>query len=158
MFMPKGTAFCYICREKCGLAGITSLAFERLRRQARLQISSRKLPQPEYELLRSDPLNPRLGLTALPPASVSDIFLDIEGYPLLEDGLEYLFGVTHIENDMLAFRDWWAHNREQEKAAFEGVLRWAHERWRQDPSMHIYHYAAYEVTALRRLMGPTRGL
>jgi predicted RecB family nuclease len=135
------------------LAGITSLAFERLRRQARLQISSRKLPQPEYELLRSDPLNPRLGLTALPPASVSDIFLDIEGYPLLEDGLEYLFGVTHIENDMLAFRDWWAHNREQEKAAFEGVLRWAHERWRQDPSMHIYHYAAYEVTALRRLMG-----
>jgi uncharacterized protein len=32
-------------------------------------------------------------------------------------------------------------------------VSWAHERWRQDPSLHIYHYAAYEVTALRRLMG-----
>jgi hypothetical protein len=26
-------------------------------------------------------------------------------------------------------------------------------RWKQDPSMHIYHYAAYEVSAMRRLMG-----
>jgi predicted RecB family nuclease len=133
--------------------GITRQAFDRVRRQARLQVISRALPQPKYELLQCDPLNPRLGLAALPPASASDIFFDIEGYPLLEDGLEYLFGATYLEDGRPAFRDWWAHNREQERTSLEAFVKWAHERWRRDPSMHVYHYAAYEVTALVRLMG-----
>ena len=34
-----------------------------------------------------------------------------------------------------------------------GFVDWAFERWRKDPSMHIYHYGSYEITALRRLMG-----
>jgi hypothetical protein len=93
------------------------------------------------------------GLAALPPESRGDIFFDMEGYPLLEDGLEYLFGVTYVESNAPVFRDWWAHNREEERNAFECFVRWAYDRWREDPSMHIYHYAAYEVTALRRLMG-----
>jgi predicted RecB family nuclease len=135
------------------LPGITRKAFDRVRRQARLQVISRTLPQPAYELLQGDPVNPRLGLAALPPASASDVFFDMEGYPLLEDGLEYLFGVTYLENGLPAFRDWWAHNREQEKASLAGFVEWVHERWRLDPSMHVYHYAAYEVSALVRLMG-----
>jgi predicted RecB family nuclease len=28
----------------------------------------------------------------------------------------------------------------------------AYGRWKHDPSMHGYHYAAYETTALKRLM------
>jgi len=136
-----------------GVPGITPPAFDRLRRQARLQIASRGQPQPRYEILQPNPLNPRLGLATLPPASPSDIFFDIEGFPFFEDGLEYLFGITYFDNGDLTFRDWWAHSREQEKNASQGFASWAHERWRQDPSMHIYHYAAYEVTALRRLMG-----
>lgn len=44
----------------------------------------------------------------------------------------------------------WAN---EEKAAFEAFVTWAHDRWKQDAHMHIYHYAAYEKTALRRLMG-----
>jgi predicted RecB family nuclease len=133
--------------------GINAPVFGKMRRQARLQIASRALPKPQFELIEPDPGNPRLGLAALPPESSNDIFFDMEGYPLLEDGLEYLFGVTYVENGVPVFRDWWAHNREEERKAFECFVRWAYDRWRQEPSMHIYHYAAYEVTALRRLMG-----
>jgi uncharacterized protein len=136
-----------------GIPGITPPAFERLRTQARLQIESKGQPQPRYQILKPDPLNPRLGLATLPPASPADIFFDIEGFPFFEDGLEYLLGVTYFDNGNLAFRDWWAHSHEQEKTAFQGFVSWAHARWRQDPSLHIYHYAPYEVTALRRLMG-----
>lgn len=135
------------------IQGITAPALARMRRQARLQIASRELPKPQFELTGPDPGNPRLGLAALPPDSANDIFFDMEGYPFLEDGLEYLFGVTYIEDGVPVFRDWWAHSREEERKAFECFVKWAYGRWRQDPSMHIYHYAAYEVTALRRLMG-----
>lgn len=133
--------------------GITAPAFEKIRRQARLQIASRALPRPQFELAGPDPSNPRLGLAALPPESPNDIFFDMEGYPLFEGGLEYLFGVTHIEDRVPVFLDWWAQSREQERTAFESFVKWAYNRWRQDPTMHIYHYASYEVAALRRLMG-----
>lgn len=139
--------------ESTGVPRVAPEAFVRLRRQALLQVQSRGPANPKYELLETDPLKPRLGLAGLPPASPSDIFFDMEGFPLLEEGLEYLFGVTHLENDQPVFRDWWAHNTEQEKAAFRDFVKWAYERWRRDPSMHIYHYASYEVTAIRRLMG-----
>ena len=148
-----GTAHALADTTLNGVPRIEPSAFERLRRQVRLQIASRGLSHPKFELLQSNPLNPRLGLATLPPASPADIFFDIEGYPYLEDGLEYLFGVTYLDRGKLTFRDWWAHSREQEKNAFEGFVTWAYERWRQNTSMHIYHYAAYEVTALRRLMG-----
>ena len=51
----------------------------------------------------------------------------------------------------LEFKDWWAHDRTEEKRAFEGFIDWVFERWRSSPGMHIYHYAAYEVSAVRRL-------
>ncbi len=127
--------------------------FDQLRRQARLQLESAGLPRPRYELLDPDPLNPRRGLTLLPPPSPQDVCFDMEGYPFTEGGLEYLFGVTYLQGKKLAFKDWWAHNRDEEKAAFEGFIDWVCERRAQDPAMHIYHYAAYEVTAVRRLMG-----
>jgi predicted RecB family nuclease len=133
--------------------GISAPVFRKMRRQTRLQIASRGLPTPQFELIEPDPANPRLGLAALPPESSNDIFFDMEGYPLLEDGLEYLFGVTYIDNAVPVFRDWWAHDHEEERKAFKCFVRWAFDRWSRDPSMHIYHYAAYEVTALRRLMG-----
>jgi uncharacterized protein len=77
---------------------------------------------------------------------------DIEGYPLIEGGLEYLLGVTYCENGKLEFRDWWAHDRLQERSSFESFIDWTYARWKQHPAMHIYHYAAYETTALKRLM------
>ncbi len=125
---------------------------ERIRRQARLQVASRGKHLPEFELLPPDQEN-RAGLAALPPASTGDVYFDLEGFPLAENGLEYLFGAVTVRDGAPAFRDWWAHDAAQEKAAFESVVDWLHGRWKADPAMHIYHYAAYEVNALRRLMG-----
>jgi len=127
--------------------------FEQLRRQARLQVESRGRERPAYELLQPDGSAGPLGLALLPDASAADIFFDMEGYPLVDDGREYLFGVCHYDNGELTFRDWWAHSPAEEKRAFEGFVRWAHGRWVANPGMHIYHYSHYEVDALRRLMG-----
>ena len=49
------------------------------------------------------------------------------------------------------FRPFWAHDRAQERRAVEGVIDLIRERRAADPAMHVYHYAAYEVTALKRL-------
>lgn len=134
----------------------------KLRRQARLQVDSEGLERPLYEVVRPAADDPRRGLALLPPASPLDVAFDIEGYPLREDGLEYLLGATVRDDgsgdgtastDGLRFVDWWAHDDEEERASFEAFLDWAYARWRRDPSMHVYHYAAYEVTAMRRLMG-----
>ena len=38
-----------------------------------------------------------------------------------------------------------------EKAAFEQTIDLIIDRWERDPSLHVYHYAAYERTALGRL-------
>ncbi|HWA14926.1 MAG TPA: AAA domain-containing protein, partial [Gemmatimonadales bacterium] len=54
------------------------------------------------------------------------------------------------------FHDWWAHDNASEKKAFEDFVDWAYARWEQDPSLHIYHYAAYERSALRRLQDKYR--
>ena len=39
----------------------------------------------------------------------------------------------------------------EEKIALEGFIDWVYARWKKNPAMHIYHYAAYEVSAVRRL-------
>ncbi len=94
-----------------------------------------------------------LGLATLPPDHRGDVFFDMEGYPLVAGGLEYLFGVCYRngQQSSLAFKDWWAHDREGEKFAFGGFVDWVFERWKSNPGMHIYHYAPYEVSAVRRL-------
>ncbi|HVR76053.1 MAG TPA: TM0106 family RecB-like putative nuclease, partial [Planctomycetota bacterium] len=126
-----------------------------LRAQARLQMASRGLDRPLHEVIRAAAEDPRKGLALLPALSPGDVFFDMEGYPLVDGGLEYLFGATTLlaSDAGYAFNDWWAHDSSQEKRAFEAFVDWAFERWRRDPSAHIYHYAAYEVSALKRLMG-----
>ncbi len=39
----------------------------------------------------------------------------------------------------------------QERRAVEDVIDLIRERHAADPAMHVYHYAAYEVSALKRL-------
>eukprot|EP00456_Euglypha_rotunda_P066035 TRINITY_DN567_c0_g2_i11.p1 TRINITY_DN567_c0_g2~~TRINITY_DN567_c0_g2_i11.p1 ORF type:complete len:1150 (+),score=174.60 TRINITY_DN567_c0_g2_i11:25069-28518(+) len=133
--------------------GLAQPVLERLKVQARLQVKSKVSETPLYEIQQSDPANPRRGLALLPPASPSDVFFDIEGFPLVADGLEYLLGAICFEHGDTRFIDWWAHNQQQERRAFQEFVDWLHGRWKSDPSMHVYHYAAYEVSAMRRLMG-----
>ena len=160
--------------KRAGITSVTDLAtatgktvpkldqnsLEKLTAQARLQRQTRadrkhnpEAP-PRYELLsQAGPNAEPVGLAALPPDHPADVFFDMEGYPLVAGGLEYLFGVCtrHGQPDSWEFIDWWAHAREEEKRAFEGFVDWVFKRWQGNPGMHIYHYAAYEVSAVRRL-------
>src|SRR4029453_15978655 len=51
------------------------------------------------------------------------------------------------------YRDFWAHDARAERAAFEAVVDLFVDAYERDPSMHVFHYAPYEVSALRRLAG-----
>ena len=145
------------------MSGIHSTVFAKLKSQAAIQIKSKTKSQkldgsidsgrPEFEILQHSQAE-RKGLSLLPPHSPMDVFFDIEGFPLDEGGLEYLWGNTYFdEQGNRQFKDFWAHNREQEKQCFQEFIHWVYGRWQQDPSMHIYHYASYEITACRKLMG-----
>ncbi|QDY89111.1 TM0106 family RecB-like putative nuclease [Arthrobacter sp. UKPF54-2] len=103
---------------------------------------------------------PQNTLAELPPPSPGDIFFDFEGDPLWQEsatgvwGLEYLFGVTEAPTGPGVpgvFRPFWAHSRAAEKQAFLDFLEYVEKRRRDYPDMHVYHYAAYEKTALRKL-------
>lgn len=133
---------------------------EKLVSQARLQCETRDErkanpeAKPRYEVLpHKGPNGEPLGLATLPPPDAADVFFDMEGYPLVPGGLEYLFGTwaKNEETGEIGFRDWWAHDRDEEKVAFEGFIDWVYARWKKNPAIHICHYAAYEVSAVRRL-------
>ncbi len=159
----KAAGICTLA-ELAGLngQGVKKLAADTLAKlvaQAKLQhlTRSNRKTDPDapaqFQILpQLDPHKPT-GLAALPPEHTADIFFDMEGYPLFDGGLEYLFGASTIHNPPveLRFDDWWGHDRSQERKAFEGFVDWAYARWRANPEMHIYHYASYEVSALRRL-------
>ncbi|NRQ50410.1 TM0106 family RecB-like putative nuclease [Aeromicrobium stalagmiti] len=130
---------------------------EALREQATLQIAP-----PEMVGGREVPASTVIGngkaIRSLPVPSEGDIFFDFEGDPLWSDaaatdwGLEYLFGVIEPDGDGV-FKAWWAHDRKQEREALIGFLDYVQDRRDEHPDMHVYHYAPYEVTALKRLVG-----
>ncbi len=123
----------------------------KLREQAALQVLGREtgeqkvvvLPLPDGELR---------GFARLPSPDAGDLFFDMEGDPMQDGGLEYLFGIYYIENAMPVFKCFWGHDREQERQAFVDFMDFLTLRIKQYPRMHIYHYAHYENTALKRLM------
>jgi uncharacterized protein len=122
--------------------------YNKLREQARLQNTSRKEGnRPIYELLD---LAADRGLYKLPKPSENDIFLDFEGDRMVEpDGLDYLIGYVYKGK----YQALWAKNEAEEKEIFEQFIDFAYQLKQEDPSLHIYHYAPYEVTAFKRLMG-----
>ena len=145
--------------EKSAIPKLSDDAYARLQRQAKAQWRSRLQQEqdgsqiPYFEVIPPPQNDPARGLGMLPPPSDGDVFFDIEGYPLVEGGLEYLLGACYSDGGELKFIDWWAHDEHEEKASFQRFIDWVYERWRADPAMHIYHYAPYEVTAMRKLMG-----
>jgi uncharacterized protein len=126
---------------------------ERLHLQARLQLHSRGHPQPLWQHQTPEDGEKRRGLALLPPPSDGDVFFDMEGFPYAIGGLEYLFGVLTRDEVTPVYRDWWAHDEPQERAAFEGFIDWLVERRRRYPDLHVYHYAAYERSTVEKLMG-----
>ncbi|CAM4414160.1 TM0106 family RecB-like putative nuclease [Zobellia nedashkovskayae] len=122
--------------------------YNKLREQARLQYTSRQNGYiPIYETLD---LEEGKGFNKLPKPSVNDIYLDFEGDRMVEpDGLEYMIGYVHKGE----YHALWAKNEKEEKEIFERFVDFAFKQKQEDPSLHIYHYAPYEVTAFKRLMG-----
>ncbi|MGH8502338.1 MAG: TM0106 family RecB-like putative nuclease, partial [Gammaproteobacteria bacterium] len=125
--------------------------FSRLRGQAALQSARRRDGENRHEPLALDP-EQRRGFYRLPKPDPGDIFFDMEGDPLEPGGLEYLFGVYYQDNGATRYRCFWAHDRMAERRAFEAFIDFVGERLRMFPGLHIYHYAPYEATALKRLM------
>ncbi|KAF0170343.1 MAG: hypothetical protein FD162_3561 [Rhodobacteraceae bacterium] len=123
-----------------GMAENTRL---RLITQARLQ-HARKTGEPTFELRTPEPGK---GFELLPEPQPGDIFYDIEGDPHFEGGLEYLHGVWFDGE----FRAFWGHDHAAEAQALSELLSFFRDRLDAHPAARIYHYAAYEITALRRL-------
>ncbi|MFC4314938.1 TM0106 family RecB-like putative nuclease [Steroidobacter flavus] len=127
-------------------------SFERSREQARVQWEGSQSAREIYEPL---PLAPNVGLHRLPEPSPGDIFLDLEADPFVgEEGLEFLFG--YVTTDTSGARNYvaeWAFSRAEERQAFERFVDFVMARWARYPGLHIYHYAPYEPSALKRLMG-----
>ena len=141
------------------IEGIGRDALLRVREQARLQFEGRLDGRPKYELIfaRDEPIAPDLGLGALPEPSLNDLFLDLEGDPYaLDDGVDYLFGVLDGAG---AYHAFWSTDDHAdvtfagERRAFERCMDFLTERLERHPHLHVFHFGAYERTALGRLMG-----
>ncbi|MEO5574722.1 MAG: TM0106 family RecB-like putative nuclease [Gaiellaceae bacterium] len=153
--------------EKLAAAGITTLAqlgrapaepvpagmnpdsWAKNREQAELQLGARETGVDEYRLLEPQPES---SFSLLPDPSPGDLFFDFEGNPFWDasGSLEYLWGILDVDGN---FEPLHAHDHDTERIAFERFVDLVHERLARHPDLHVYHYAAYEITALKRLMG-----
>lgn len=146
--------------EKVGISTMRGLAehvgpvsrlaeptLEKLRLQARLQ-TDRDGKGPHHVLR---PYEEGKGFDLLWRPDPGDLFYDIEGDPHYSengiDGLEYLHGIW----DGSDFTAIWAHDHAEERVALIRLFEIFDGRLTAHPEAHIYHYAAYEITALRRL-------
>lgn len=130
---------------------MASETLEKIRHQATLQLKKKETGKDQIALLPLDPGEKR-GFFRLPKPSPGDIYFDMEGDPLEEGSLEYLFGTLYFKGGKDCFNSFWAHTREEERRAFEEFLEFVNDRLKRYPEAHIYHYAHYEETALKRLM------
>ena len=130
-------------------AGINPDTWAKNREQAELQLHARETGEDIYRLL---PQQEEAGFALLPEPSPGDLFFDFEGNPFWDkDGsLEYLWGILDVDGNFTPLH---AHDHDTERQAFEQFIDLVHARLDEYPDLHVYHYAAYEITALKRLMG-----
>ncbi|ANS78252.1 Superfamily I DNA and RNA helicase [Serinicoccus hydrothermalis] len=130
-------------------ADMPPATFTRLRTQAELQAST---PDGGVRHLLTE--DAPATLARLPAPSAGDLFFDFEGDPHYDEGdrgrsgIQYLWGTLDAEG---AYEPVWAHTFAQERQVFEDfvdLLTARRERW---PDLHVYHYAAYETVALKRM-------
>lgn len=147
-------------------------SLEQRREQARIQVEGERAERILSERLeparrRDGTREPAQGLLMLPAPSAGDLFFDIEGDPFVAehglDGVDYLFGVIEPVraggDGAGAYHSWWAIDAsgrvtaDAERRAFEAFIDLVTERLQRDPALHVYHYAPYEPTAVKRLAG-----
>ncbi len=146
-------------------------ALAHIRAQAEIQVRGEREGRVIAERIppardREGALVPNNGLLMLPEPSPGDIFFDIEGDPFFGsdevDGIDYLFGVIEPgrtgPDGQPAFCAFWSIEggtvtTAGERAAFEAFIDLVTDRLRSHPNLHVYHYAPYEPTAVKRLAG-----
>lgn len=123
------------------MRGIGDVGLERLSRQAMAQTG--KIP-----IIFDHNL-----LSKLPDPKPGDLYFDIESYPFMEERrLEYLFGfIEHKKSNKHNTNQFWAKTLEEEATAFKLALEFLINHLKSHPEAHIYHYGAYEPSAIRRL-------
>lgn len=147
--IPTMAALAGASPELLKSSGIGVDARARLQQQAAEQLREGLTGESSRTLL--PPLD-GLGLLRLPSPSPGDLYLDFEGDPWFEDGkgLEYLAGLGDRSSVFTAL---WAHDRPAEKQMVTELIDRLVAAAASDPGMHVYHYAPYEVTALKKLAG-----
>ena len=146
-------------------------ALSRIRAQAQIQVRGERAGEVLSERIapardREGALVPNTGLLMLPEPSPGDLFFDIEGDPFFAsdevDGIEYLFGVIEPgradADGQPAFHALWAIEdgtvtTRAERRVFERFIDLVMDRLEAHPDLHVYHYAPYEPTAVKRLAG-----
>jgi predicted RecB family nuclease len=129
--------------------GTNLKSLELSREQARVQVEARESGELKSEFM---PFEDGRGLSRLPEPNPGDLFFDIEGDVFVgRHGLEYLLGVTYLENNKPTFKGIWATRPTKERAAFCELMEFFMSRLSDYPDFHIYHYAAYEPGAIKRL-------
>lgn len=118
---------------------------ERLVRQAQAQLRSRP-GDPFVQVISAE------RLAALPNPHRYDVFFDIEGFTYVSPGgIEYLLGWVTVDALRPEFFGLWSDDRPSERQHFEQFVRFLLDRFEAYPDFKVYHYAAYEKTALKRL-------
>lgn len=131
--------------------GFEPSVFQKLQQQARLQNDQRQSGLRKHVLI--DPGVPHRGLSRLPQPQPGDLFFDMEGDPYQTDGgLEYLFGIGFYQTpDRFVYHAFWAHNKDEERQAFQAFMQFLEKHFAEYPTAHIYHYNSYETNALKKL-------
>jgi uncharacterized protein len=126
---------------------VSKETFSGLRDQASIQIRGKGSKKPIFEV------RDETAFGLMPQRSKGDIWFDMEGDPFANDGsgLEYMFGFLYKSEGNFAFHTFDARNTAEEKVAFSNFINYVSERRKEHPDMHVYHYAAYEVSAMLRL-------
>jgi predicted RecB family nuclease len=136
------------------IANIGEAALGRIQGQARLQRNGRNEAKILCEIL--EPIEEEKGFAALPARSPADVFLDFEGDGYaFGTGIEYLLGCLSLGDSSMdpVYESRWCFEPISEKQAFEEFIAKMLDTWSRFPDFHIYHYAPYEQTAIKRLAG-----
>lgn len=131
--------------------------FERLHRQAVLQVRSRTHPAapPAFEYVEpgDDPVYGH-GFSLLPEPDEDDVFFDFEGDPFWtpEHDLMFLAGLYYRDvTGEWVYDERWAHTLDEQAEMIKGLVEFFAERQRNSPGAHVYHYNHTERSTIERL-------
>ena len=133
------------------------LLSNKLKHHAKLRMQKLQKNQPVVELITQNKdqglfqTEAARGFLAMPKPSRYDIYFDLEGDPF--NKLEYLWGIYVFDGTKYIYQHWFSHNKEEEKQAFSKCINFIQDIINEHPDAHIYHYANYEVVALKKCMG-----